>query len=58
MKALNYLGINNEDFSFWDSNLNIAELISISVSKTSIEWIAIRRKQSLDILEKRRTKAH
>jgi hypothetical protein len=52
MKALNYLGINNEDFSFWDSNLKVAEFIGISVSKTSIEWIAIRRKQCPDILKK------
>lgn len=42
---LNYLGINYEYFSFWDSDLKVAEFISISVSKTSIERIAIRREE-------------
>ncbi|KAF5955036.1 hypothetical protein HYC85_007892 [Camellia sinensis] len=40
----NYLGINDEDFSLWDSNLKVAKLISVSISKTSIERVAIRRK--------------
>ena len=42
-----YPGINNEDFSYRDSNLKVADFISIPISKTSIEWIAIRRKKCL-----------
>lgn len=49
----NYLGINDEDFSLRNSNLNVAKFISVSIPKTSIEWVAIRRKQCLDILENR-----
>lgn len=53
-EVLNYLGINNKDLSSWDSNLKIADFISVSVPKTSIEWVAIRRKQCLDILDLKR----
>lgn len=45
-----YLRINDEDFPFRNADFQIAQLISVSVSKTSIEWISIRRKQSFDIL--------
>lgn len=46
-----YLGIDGEDFSFRYSNLEVAELVGVSVSKTSIEGIPIRREQCLDILK-------
>lgn len=42
-EVLNYLGINNKDLSSRDSNLKIADFVSVSVPKTSIEWVAIRR---------------
>lgn len=46
-----YLWIYNENFAFWDPYFKVTNFISVSVSKTSIEWIAIWRKQCLYILE-------
>lgn len=49
-ERLEYLRIDDEYFPFRDSNLAVSELIGVSISKPSIEWVVIRRKQCSNIL--------
>lgn len=45
------LRIDSENFPFWNSDFQITDLISDSISKTSIEWVVVRRKQCPNILQ-------
>lgn len=46
------LRVNNEYFALWDSNLPVTKLIRVSIAKSRVEWIIIRREKSFDILRK------
>lgn len=49
-KGYKYLRIDDEDFPLWYSNLEVAKLISVSISETRIERVPIVWKTRPDIL--------
>jgi hypothetical protein len=51
-----HLWVNNEYFALWDSNFPVTKFICVSIAKTRIEWIIIRREKSFDILQIKRRK--
>lgn len=50
-QELDYLGVDYEDLSLWNSNSSVTEFISVSVAKSRVKRVIIRREQSLDILQ-------
>lgn len=55
-KGQGYLWVNNEDLALRYANLKVADFISVSIAKTGIEWVAIRRKHCFYILEMWKTR--
>ena len=48
---INNLRVDDEYFALWDANLSVTELIGVSVPKTRIEGIVIRREKRFNILQ-------
>lgn len=49
--SISNLRVDDKYFALWYANLSVTELISVSVPKTRIKGIVIRREKRFNILE-------
>jgi hypothetical protein len=52
------LWVYNKYFALRDPNFSVTKLIGISISEARIEWVAISRKESFNILQNMKFRAY